>query len=337
MRFEPLIDHATLVAVLHDEYDVQAEELTFLPYGYASACYRVSRPKAAPLFLKVWPATPSGESNPSWRAETLTLLHAFQERGVPVQVAAPLSTRTGELWTIAEETPLALFPFIAGERPLWTPQLRNELAASIAVVHRATPVLHDYLPAYKDFAIPRSAPIRDRLAQLARIGPDARPGIRALRDALLPRRAELMLQLDRLERLREVVSMLPGPTVLCHTDIGDDNLIVSPDGYLAILDWDEACVAPPEYDLYELAAQHGIAFLRAYEAASGGVLLQRDHIAFALLSRAVGDMAVRFLDILAGGMTADAEMDALAGIETWGFGRWRRLDHVLTALTPALH
>ncbi|MND00776.1 hypothetical protein D3C83_195040 [compost metagenome] len=76
--------------------------------------------------------------------------------------------------------------------------------------------------------------------------------------------------------------------------------------------------------------------MRAYEAAGGCAPLHRDHVAFALLSRAVGDMAVRFLGILAGGMTAEAEADALAGIEAWGFGRWRQLDRTLAALAPAL-
>ena len=34
--------------------------------------------------------------------------------------------------------------------------------------------------------------------------------------------------------------------VLCHTDAAGDNLLVDHDGALAILDWDEATIAPPE-------------------------------------------------------------------------------------------
>src|SRR4051794_12217670 len=179
MHFEPLIEHTILIGALRDEYGVRAEGLAFLPYGYASACYRVARPAAAPLFLKVWPDTPSGEPNPTWRAGSLALVHAFQEHGVPVRVAAPLPTRAGGLWATAGEMPLALFPFIDGERPAWTPQLRDELATTVAAIHRATSALRDHLPAHEDFATPWSMPVRTGLEELAGVGARARSGLRA--------------------------------------------------------------------------------------------------------------------------------------------------------------
>jgi len=38
--------------------------------------------------------------------------------------------------------------------------------------------------------------------------------------------------------------------VLCHTDIGGGKLLVDDDGWLILLDWDDATVAPPEHDLH---------------------------------------------------------------------------------------
>lgn len=336
MRYEPSIDHARILATLREVYDVRAARLHFLPFGYAAACYRVERAGAESLFLKLWPPAPSGEPNHSWRAASLPLLYAIRERGLPIPVPAPLRTRSGALWACAAGIPLALFPFIDGSRPVWTPQLRDTLARTIAALHRATPALADLLPAREDFAFLWAEPLRQGLGQLDTITAQDRPGLRALRDAVLPRRDEVLAQISRLDRLRGVVSLLHGPLVLCHTDIGDDNLLVDRQSQLVVLDWDEARVAPPEYDLYELGAQHGVDFLRAYLAAGGGGPLRRDHVAFALRRRAVGDMAVRFLGILAGGMRNDAEADALAGIEEWGFARWRHLDRILADLAPIL-
>ncbi len=55
MRYEPPIAHAPLLATIHAAYGLPAERLTFVPVGYAAACYRVERADGAPLFLKLWP------------------------------------------------------------------------------------------------------------------------------------------------------------------------------------------------------------------------------------------------------------------------------------------
>ena len=59
-------------------------------------------------------------------------------------------------------------------------------------------------------------------------------------------------------------------------------------------------------------------FLRAY----GAVDLNPTHLEYALLRRAVDDLAARIAE----------EVDR-PGIDTWGFDRWRRLDHNVALLT----
>src|SRR5919199_49554 len=65
---------------------------------------------------------------------------------------------------------------------------------------------------------------------------------------------------------------LPEPFVLCHTDIGPENLLIDEHEALWVLDWDDATVAPPEHDL-QAALGDGEGdfgrFLAVYKVAGG--------------------------------------------------------------------
>ena len=125
---------------------------------------------------------------------------------------------------------------------------------------------------------------------------------------------------DRLEAVIDRATRVVRPGVLCHTDLIGDNLLIGDDGrVVAILDWDHAEIAPCEHDVW-IATEGPVAadFLRAY----GAVDLDSTHLEYALLRRAVGDLAARIAE----------EVDR-PGIDTWGFDRWRRLDENLALLT----
>ncbi len=361
MRDEPRIARAAMLATVRERYGIVAEGLTFVPVGYAAACYVLHGAGGGRFFLKVWPVAADGGPHPAWRAGSLSLARAIHERGVGLTVPYPLPTADGALWAHvgvtaeavpighlgaapvghSQGSPLALFPFLAGASPTaWSPPLREAVARALAALHRATPVLADVLPPRETFALPFAAALRRDLAGLESIGPRARAGLRALRDWLLPRRDETLAQLARLERLQGVVRALPGPVVVCHTDIGAENLLVDDVGRLAVLDWDEATLAPPEYDLYAACEMGDSAgFLATYAAASGaggGVRLHVDHFAFALLRRYVGDMAVRLREALADEGTPGRDMAVLREIEVWGFARWRGLGATLDGVVAAL-
>jgi aminoglycoside phosphotransferase (APT) family kinase protein len=153
---------------------------------------------------------------------------------------------------------------------------------------------------------------------------------------LLPRVEEVLAQLDRLHHLQEVVRQLSGPFVLCHTDIGGDNLLVGNQGQLYVLDWDDVILAPPEHDLQEARWVGFAACLEAYRAAGGAQPLHLDHFAFYLLRRHLGDMTMRLLRILEENSSPEEDEDALYGIEAWGFVQWSTLDQTLDGMAAAL-
>jgi thiamine kinase-like enzyme len=131
------------------------------------------------------------------------------------------------------------------------------------------------------------------------------------------------------------VRALPGPLVLCHTDAGGENLLIDGDA-IAVLDWDDVVVAPPEHDL-QGALDVGLErVLTAYAAAGGALPLHLDHFAFYLLRRYLGDMTVRFLRLLHE-QTSEAEDEQLVGgMAMFGIAQWSVLDHTLDRIAAAL-
>ncbi len=133
------------------------------------------------------------------------------------------------------------------------------------------------------------------------------------------RRAELAAAVDRLAAVIERARRTEVPYVLVHRDLYGDNMLVDDDGeVIAVLDWDHACLAPREHDLWMLVdEERGTGLLAAY----GVDDLDATHLELALLARSLGDLAVRVHD----------EVDR-PGVEQWGFRRLARVDEVLDQL-----
>jgi aminoglycoside phosphotransferase (APT) family kinase protein len=130
------------------------------------------------------------------------------------------------------------------------------------------------------------------------------------------RREELVAAVDRLEAVIDLGRRTDAPHVLVHNDLYGDNLLVDETGdVVAILDWDHACLAPREHDLWMAADEERASLLLdAYGARD----LDPTHLEYALLARALRDLAARVRD----------EADR-PGIDQWGFRRLARLDDVL--------
>jgi aminoglycoside phosphotransferase (APT) family kinase protein len=338
MKFEPPIDRAALTQTLVTAYGLADPELAFVPVGYAAACYVIRCRDGQRLFVKLWPERSVGGGGIAALEATLRLLTTIHDRVYP-WVPFPIPTIDGASWSTFAGWPLALFPFLPGETaPPWATlpvQNRDELARVLATIHRATPELAAVLPARDRFEIADEATLIASLAAVDRIGPGARPGLRTLRDRVRQSEPEIRDQLDRLHRVQSRERRLAGPVVLCHTDLGGDNLLI--DGNrLYLLDWDEAAVAPPEHDLC-LAVDDGFArFLEVYRGAGGIGPWHVDHFAFYLLRRYLGDLTVRFARLLSSSTSDEEDADLLTGMDRWGFDQWRRHDRVLELVARAL-
>jgi Ser/Thr protein kinase RdoA (MazF antagonist) len=332
MRYEPAIDRARVTETLRHQYGLAVDGLSFIPVGFSTACYEARAAGGERYFLKLWP-------NPRIRddkrqAIVLRLLRAFHERGLEPRVPYPIATRNGALSTNVDGTPLAVFPFLYG-RPLPEdppPALAEATGRTIAAIHRATPMLTDVLPPRETFTFPGEPELRRALVQIEAVASTARPGLRALRRLVLPRRDEILSRLARLHELGDVARRFPSSFVLCHTDMGGDNALVDEDGRLTVLDWDLATVAPPEHDLWWVPERALVSYLDA----GGARPLDLDRFAFYILRRGFEDMTARLVRMLDDGAIAHEDEELLGGIETWGFAQWAGLDARLAQISGAM-
>ncbi len=337
MQHEPPIDRARLIGTVRETYGFPVEHLEFIPVGFDAVCYSVHMEGEPRYFLKLWLDTRVGRATAARLDVYLPLTRALYERRLYPRVPYPIPTRDDSLWATFSGRPFAIFPFLSGRAPVeWPAALQDEWARTFAAIHRATPALVDVLPPCETFGIPFESDLRRGLAALGRIGRWDRPGLRALREMVLPRREEIIGQLERLHHLQHAVRGLQAPFVLCHTDMGGDNLLVDERGQLWVLDWDGATMAPPEHDLHEARWTDFGRVLEVYREAGGAHPLHLDHFAFYLLRRHLGDMAVRLLRILEEDTSEEQDEDLLWGIEDWGFAQWSALDETLDGIAAAL-
>jgi spectinomycin phosphotransferase len=135
---------------------------------------------------------------------------------------------------------------------------------------------------------------------------------------------EIAVQLDRLFQLQAAAAATSWEPVICHTDVGGDNILVTPSGEVVLLDWDEAVIGPPENDFVLFArdeppGSHVLAaVLHGY-----GAGLDPDRLVFCQLRRYLADATVRLARLLD---PSCADPDAVrADLVEWGVRPWRAL------------
>ena len=236
-------------------------------------------------FVKIW-----GRDEPPAR---LGLLRELRAAGLPVP--APIPTTTGELHAWCDGRPYAVFPFVEG---------RTARDDDWRLHARALRRVHDVggidLPAMSM----------------------AEPQLHGLLDHpwLDGRRAEVEENLRRLRRAADRAGAKAVRHVLCHRDLHGLNLLVDDGQIAAVLDWDQAVLGSREHDVWVAAeGTNGERFLTEYGARD----LDLDHLEWALLSRALNDMAARL----------HAGTDR-PGVQTWGFRRIAKLDRDLEMFRP---
>jgi len=269
---------------LNRDYGMTVTSLRGHPGGFASDCWTAD----GIWFVKMWRERlpPAG----------LTLLNDLSAAGLPVPT--PIPTVTGELCAFWRGRPYAVFPFVHGRAQ--TDGDQRQTALALRRVHEVRGI---DLP-YATIDEPEIRQLRERLDH---------PWIK-------DRGEELLDHILRLERTIERASAKNVSRVVCHQDFGGNNILIENGLVVAILDWDHATLGPREHDVW-IAAERpdGESFLAAYGARD----LDPDHIEYALLARALRDMAARVL----------TEEDR-PGVDTWGFQRIARLERDLELFRP---
>lgn len=249
MLEKPNLSDEKIAQGLRVNYGLAATAIEFLPIGYDADAwaYRITASDGARYFLKLRRGTVHDAC--------AAVARYLEAHGVP-EVVAPLPTSAGQLSAPSEDYALLLFPWIEGRtgmvadgglsdgqwiaygdivRRIHVARLPDDLEA--ALTREDFTLRHDW----GRFA-------RHLSAMLPRQDYE-NPYERAFARLWLAHTAEMNQITEQAEHLGKRLRRNPPPFVLCHGDIHTANLLVTPDGALHVVDWDQPILAPKERDL----------------------------------------------------------------------------------------
>jgi spectinomycin phosphotransferase len=291
----PGVSDTDLRAVLADGWGprLAALPLSYAPVGAGSYHWRADRffVTVDDLDNKPWLGTSRDAVLGGLRAAMDT---ACTLAALPF-VLAPIPARAGSpVHPLGDRYAVTVFPYLDGsagefgQRP--DEQDRAELQDMLAALHNATSPAPDTVPS-RPIALPGRATLEAALehppalehpsaadgpyAPSAADGPYAVP-VRALLAEAAPRIRDLLAIFDRLAATPDFAAV---PLVITHGEPHPGNVLRTA-GRLMLIDWDTVGLAPPERDLWFLAApgstcgestrtEPGRAEFARYEAATG--------------------------------------------------------------------
>jgi spectinomycin phosphotransferase len=260
MRDKPEISDESLIAALENDYELAVKRIEFLPLGYdaMAAVYRVETD--AVYFLK---AKRQGVSQAS-----LTVPHFLKSKGIE-QIVAPLETKTGALSTEKEGFTLILYPFIEGgtgmrlglSDPQWI-----EYGKVLRAMHSVE--IPDELAAImrKENFVPKQDDLLQTVWDAAANQSFSLPCQIKLAEYINQRREQIMQFKFRGRELGQMLQKQSMSFGFAHADIHTANIMVSTEGKLYFIDWDDVMIAPKERDLMFLTGNSIDGRTKAQEA-----------------------------------------------------------------------
>ena len=251
MRERPSIQDNEILARLRDSYGISGAEIEFLPIGNESSSwvYKASGNDGKDYFLKLKDTAPYPPS--------ALVPRYLKDSGID-QVLAPLPTLNQELWTLADDFTLTLYPFIDGKTGLengLSDSHWEEFGNVLGRVHSTR--LPDELLRHveRETFVPRWAGVAQRRDSLKELDATLRkksfddPYQNELATFWKQESALIMRLIARAEELSRVAQNRPFESILCHSDIHPANILLNGEGKMFMVDWDTPIMAPKERDL----------------------------------------------------------------------------------------
>ena len=214
---------------------------------------------------------------------------------------------------------LILFHWIEGRTvgfERFSDEVLIQAATAVGTLHKSASQIEWPNPPRETFDLPFEEALRKNLDVLPGITTADTPGKQGLRRLLLPRKQEIVHLLTRLKELQAQMQATYKAMVICHTDLHGGNMILDDQGTLHLLDWEGACLAPPEHDLFFFAWDERLEdlFMPHYERAFRPIELDGDTLSFYCYRRNLEDLAEWVVRILYENRGEQQDQKDLAGI-----------------------
>ena len=244
MLEKPDIPDKLIISCLQEEYGLHVAQFTFLPLGadLGTAVYRVVADDGTAYFLKL---------RKGFDEITVSVPLFLKEQGVQA-IMIPLETKSKQHWADFGNYKMILYPFIEGkdgfEREL-SGEHRRTLGAALKGIHSAQipPELKRLIP-LEAFSPQWRESVKSFQIQVENNTFDD-PAAAKLAGFMKSEREAITQLLARSGQFASELQSKPLEPVLCHSDIHGGNILISDNGCLYIVDWDNPILAPKERDL----------------------------------------------------------------------------------------
>lgn len=249
-RGSPIIESAALLETVRSEFGIQLSSISQVFGGQDSdaVVLRATSGDGAEFAVKV---------SRSHGVSGLLVSDAIA-RTIAIGIPEPLRIRSGPPYSIVNGLRVSLIPWISGlsaaGKGLDAAQWRS-FGALLSRVHSAdvTPMLASGLPV-EEYRTPAAASARvldRRIRDQDKVGPteDEDSLTAALIRDWMAAADSLALVLAQIDGLGDELRSEAAGTVVCHCDAHIGNVLISDDGEVWLLDWDEVVRAPRERDL----------------------------------------------------------------------------------------
>lgn len=243
MLQKPEIPDELIISSLQEEYGLHVAQLTFLPLGadLGTAVYRVMDDGMA-YFLKL---------RKGFDEVIVTVPLFLKSQGIQ-EIIIPFETNSKQYWADFGKYKMILYPFIDGQDGFemeLTDRQKRSLGAALKGIHttQVPQELRSILP--RETFSPRW---REDLKVFQIQVEDSTfedPTAVKLVEFMKSRQDEISHLVERAEGLAVELQSKPLELVLCHSDIHGGNTLISEEGNLYIVDWDNPILAPKERDL----------------------------------------------------------------------------------------
>ena len=272
--------------------------------------------------------SPGEPAEAAWHrlSAALGTARALRDAGLGFVVAPEPTRAGGVLYRVDARWAVAVHPRVDGEAHEWGPYPgeaeRSAVVDLLVTLHGAdvarVPALVD------DHAVPRRDALVALLGDLAagRGGPWSSGPYGERTRALLARHGDAVLEAFAThDRLAAAVAARPERLVVTHGEPHRANTLTTAGGPV-LVDWDTALLAPPERDLWALAAEDAAA--PAHYAARSGRTIDADALALYRLRWDLAEVAVYATDLRSPHEDTADTRTAWAGlVESLAPARWR--------------
>lgn len=273
MVTEPNLDKDTLKSLLQEQFGIAVKNLTFNPKGWASWSYIVETADKNRYFLKIY----KNENFDSQNFEFTSKLSS--DCGIN-NIAHPIKAKSGNIVLDFSNFKIVIFNYIEGatsaDRKLNDPQLES-LGELLAKTHQSKNIIGPY-QVQEDFSNPHKKDILNLFNKLESVNP-RNDYQKEAKELYLKYKRKFLEELEILDQLESKLANQKLVFVNCHGEPSPDNIMLTPQGEVFLIDWDFPLFAPKEKDLMFFDTRYD-QISKGYEKHSNDTSINKDAESF---------------------------------------------------------